>query len=81
MVSCDALDVHVSYEGVCFGHTMSKMWQYSTTPKKVLLGFLMMLFMLQFYFVRSALLTLTREHMWFLPFYVGRLMLSLRFYM
>ena len=38
VISCEALQVVVPFEGTCFGHAMSKACQYATTDDKVARG-------------------------------------------
>jgi hypothetical protein len=35
VVSCDILGLEESYQGICFGHALSKVYQYATIDEKV----------------------------------------------
>jgi hypothetical protein len=38
IINCELFKLLRVYEGTCFGHVMSKMYQYATNDNKVLMG-------------------------------------------
>jgi hypothetical protein len=39
IISCNGLGMFKPFDGVCLGHALSKIYQYTTTDGKVALGF------------------------------------------
>jgi hypothetical protein len=38
IIDCESLNIHKVYEGTCFGHVMSKAYQYATNDEFFLLN-------------------------------------------